>query len=182
MKESGLIRRLDNLGRIVIPKELRKVLSIKEGEPLEISLNEQGEIILNKTSVFKNINTYLQIVTETISQVLEIPTLVTDKEYIICSAGIGKSKFLNKKLSINFVNQIESKRSYISKKNLRTEMLKIIEDDENKYYWQLIMPIIVENVTAGSLIILSCNENINFPECGINVLEIVSKIISKQLE
>ena len=61
-------------------------------------------------------------------------------------------------------------------------MLKIIEDDENKYDWQLIMPIIVENVTAGSLIILSCNENINFPECGINVLEIVSKIISKQLE
>lgn len=181
MKESGLIRRLDNLGRIVIPKELRKVLSIKEGEPLEISLNENSEIVLNKTSVFKNLNTYLQIICETINEVLEIPTIVTDMENIICVSGVSKNKFLNKTLNKDLRKQIESQRSYISKIEFKTQMLEILEKDENKYNWQLIMPIVVENVTAGSIIIFCCN-NLPFPDCGLKILEILSKIISKQLE
>lgn len=182
MSDSGLIRRLDNLGRIVIPKEIRKNLSIKEGEPLQITLNKDGEIVLNKTSVFKNIVSYLQIVCETINEILDIPTMITDKESIICVSGIGKNKFLNKELSRQIKNQIESRKSYISKLELKTEMIKILSDDENNYFWQLIVPIVVENVTAGSLIILSLNQNIKFPDCSIKVLEISSKIISKMLE
>ena len=181
MKESGLIRRLDNLGRIVIPKELRKVLSIKEGEPLEISLNENSEIVLNKTSIFKNLNTYLQIICETVNEVLEIPTIVTDMENIICVSGISKNKFLNKNLNKNLIKQLESQKSYISKIEFKTQMLEIIENDENKYYWQLIMPIVVENITAGSIVIFCCKD-LPFPDCGLKILEIISKVISKQLE
>lgn len=181
MKESGLIRRLDNLGRIVIPKELRKVLSIKEGEPLEISLNENSEIVLNKTSVFKNLNTYLQIICETINEVLEISTIVTDMEKVICVSGISKNKCLNKDINKDLRKQIESKKSYISKNEFKTQMIQLFDKDENRYNWQLIMPIVVENIPAGSIIIFSCNDK-DFPECGLKILEIITKIISKQLE
>ena len=86
MKATGIVRRIDDLGRIVVPKEIRKVLRIREGDPLEIFTGKEGEIVLKKYSPMADLTEFSQRYVEAISQSLGLPVAITDRDTVIAVA------------------------------------------------------------------------------------------------
>ena len=93
MKATGVVRRIDDLGRVVIPKEIRKVLRIKEGDPLEIFTDKEGEVILKKYSPIGELSELASSYAETISKTTGHITCITDKDTVIAVSGGSKKIF-----------------------------------------------------------------------------------------
>ena len=117
MKATGVVRRIDDLGRVVIPKEIRKTLRIKEGDPLEIFTDREGQVILKKYSPIGELSEFAIGYAETLSKTTGHIACITDKDTIIAVSGGSKKEFLEQSLSPELEKVIENKEIYTSKAN-----------------------------------------------------------------
>ena len=92
MKATGIVRRIDDLGRIVVPKEIRRTLRIREGDPLEIFTNREGEIVLKKYSPVGELGEFATCYAQSLAQVVEALVCITDRDYVIAAAGSGRKE------------------------------------------------------------------------------------------
>ena len=99
MKATGIVRRIDDLGRVVIPKEIRRTLRIKEGTPLEIFTDREGEIILKKYSPIGELSTFAKEYAEVLSQTTGMVSCITDHDQVIAAAGQGGKEYVGKEIS-----------------------------------------------------------------------------------
>ena len=99
MKATGIVRRIDDLGRVVIPKEIRRTLRIKEGTPLEIYTDREGEIILKKYSPIGELSTFAKEYAEVLSQTTGMVSCITDHDQVIAAAGQGSKEYVGKEIS-----------------------------------------------------------------------------------
>ena len=106
MKATGIVRRIDDLGRIVIPKEIRRTLRIRESDPLEIFTDREGEIILKKYSPIGEMSTFAKQYAESLAQVSGQMTLIADRDQFIAAAG-GCKALLGKSISKALEEAIE---------------------------------------------------------------------------
>ncbi len=156
MKATGVVRRIDDLGRLVIPKEIRKVHHIKEGDPLEIFTDKEGEIILKKYSPIGELTEFANTYADTISKTTGHIACITDKDTVIAVSGGQKKEFLEKSLSKELEEVIENKEVFKSKEN--NEIAIPITQNEGReriYNSQVIYPIISDGDVIGSVILLS---------------------------
>ena len=115
MKATGVVRRIDDLGRIVIPKEIRRTLRIKEGDPLEIFTDKEGEVILKKYSPIGELSEFATGYAETLSRTTGHIACITDKDSVIAVSGGSKKEFLEQSLSPELEKVMENKEIYTSK-------------------------------------------------------------------
>ena len=115
MKATGVVRRIDDLGRIVIPKEIRKVLRIKEGDPIEIFTGREGEVILKKYSPIGELNEFASQYAETLAKTTGHIACITDKDTIIAVAGAPKKEYLEKSISSEIERLIEDRVTWTAK-------------------------------------------------------------------
>ena len=99
MKATGIVRRIDDLGRVVIPKEIRRTMRIREGDPLEIYTTKDGEVIFKKYSLLGGLEDFAAQFCDTLSRSTEFTAAVTDRDAIIAVAGVGKRELLGKTIS-----------------------------------------------------------------------------------
>ena len=99
MKATGIVRRIDDLGRVVIPKEIRRTLRIREGDPLEIFVDRDGEVILKKYSPISELGDFAKEYAEALFDSLGNPILICDRDTFITIAGGSKKDYLNKSIS-----------------------------------------------------------------------------------
>lgn len=109
MKATGVVRRIDELGRIVIPKELRKNLRIKEGENLEIYTIDDEKIVLKKFSSIKSIGDLADYIASAIQNVCKLNTIIYDSDSIIAFSGKGKKEYLDKKIGSTLTDLLSEK-------------------------------------------------------------------------
>ena len=118
LKATGVVRRIDDLGRIVIPKEIRRTLRIKEGDPLEIFTDKEGEVILKKYSPIGELSEFATGYAETLSKTTGHIACITDKDSVIAVSGGSKKEFLEQSLSTELEKLMENKEVYTSKRVL----------------------------------------------------------------
>ena len=174
MKATGVVRRIDDLGRVVIPKEIRRVHRIKEGDPLEIFTDKEGEIILKKYSPIGELTEFASSYAETISKTTGHITCITDKDTVIAVSGGSKKEFLEKSLSKELEEVLENKEVFKSKEN--NEIAIPITQNEGReriYNSQVIYPIISDGDVIGSVILLAKEPNKKMGEAE-DVAEAVS--------
>lgn len=172
MKTTGVVRRIDELGRIVIPKEIRKNLRIKNGDSLEIFLNDE-DIILKKYSPIETLENVLENYVDTFNQVIKHNIIVTDRDKVIAMAGSLKKKYLGKTISDFTDRSIERRDSFVERQK---KSANFVEDIEEFCYYSFSS--IVNNGDAiGSVIILSTEIPITDAEEKMAI--ILSKILSK---
>ena len=147
---TGIIRRIDELGRIVIPKEIRKTLRIKNGDNLEIVVDGES-IILRKYSQIENITDMATVYAESFFQVLKYNVIITDTDRIIAVAGNLKNKYLNMEISDSLTSMIERRDSFVERKNDSIEIITGIKE----YGYYAMATIINNGDSIGSVIILS---------------------------
>ena len=156
LKATGVVRRIDDLGRVVIPKEIRKTLRIKEGDPLEIFTDKEGEVILKKYSPIGELSEFATTYADTISKTTGHITCITDKDTVIAVSGGAKKDFLEKNLSKELEEVLENKEVFKSKEN--NEIAIPVTEEEGKeriYNSQVIYPIISDGDVIGSVILIA---------------------------
>ena len=175
MKATGVVRRIDELGRIVIPKEIRKNLRINEGENIEIYINEKENIVLKKHSLVKEIGDFAQKLTDSVYSLFKRDILITDTDYVVAATGDVKKEILNTTISDDLLNIIKNRVIVVSK----CGKLKI---NEQKVYdcSYVASPIICQGDSIGVVIIVLQNEEIN--EIDEKIAQMSSYFLSKYLE
>ena len=160
MKATGVVRRIDDLGRVVIPKEIRKTLRIKEGAPLEIFTDKEGEIVLKKYSPIGELTEFATGYAETLSKTTGHMVFITDKDTVIAVSGGSKKEYLEQNVSEELEQLMEDKEVYTSKDNSDIAM-PITRNGKNdkKLNSQVVYPIISNGDTIGTVILLSKNAN-----------------------
>lgn len=174
MKSTGIVRRIDDLGRIVIPKEIRKTLKIKENESLEVFINND-EIILKK---FSNMNEMEKIFNDYISVLKDITgnnVIITDRDKIVSCPDTKKDELLGKEISDYLDDMIEVRNPILSNDMRGINIINDIKIDNNYY----IIPMILNSDVIGLLIMLSNKE---ISESDKLSLEIVNKILINHME
>ena len=184
MKATGVVRRIDDLGRVVIPKEIRKTLRIKEGDPLEIFTDKEGEIILKKYSPIGELSEFATGYAETLSKTTGHIACITDKDTVIAVSGGSKKEFLEQSLSPELEKVIENKEIYTSKAN--NEIALPITQNENSKTWrynaQVIYPIISDGDVIGSVILLSKDQDAKMGDTELKVVQSAAGFLSSQME
>lgn len=147
---TGIVRRIDELGRIVIPKEIRKSLRIKNGDNLEI-LVEGDNVTLRKYSQIENATDIAQIYAESFYQVLKYNVIVTDTDKLVAVAGNLKKKYLNMEISETVERMIERRDSFVERKKKEIE----ISPGLSEFGYYTVSTIIKNGDSIGAVIILS---------------------------
>ena len=179
MKATGIVRRIDDLGRVVIPKEIRRTLRIREGDPLEIFTDREGEIILKKYSPIGELGTFAKEYAESLAQTVGHITCIVDKDQIIAVSG-GKKEFFEKHISPEMENCINKRTSLIAERN-DSNFIPVLEDDHGESYnHQLIVPIIAEGDAMGAIIFLSKDQKMG--EVEGKLAQTAAGFLGKQME
>ncbi len=181
MKATGVVRRIDDLGRIVIPKEIRKTLRIKEGSPLEIFTEKEGDIILRKYSPISELSNFSTEYVESLSKVTNLIAIVTDKDSVIAVAGSTKKDLLEQKISDDLERVIDKREKFIADEHkaiLITE--KGNKDKECKS--QVIIPIISDSEIIGSIILLAKENGSKFGKAEEQIAEVAANFLGNQME
>lgn len=153
MRATGIVRRIDNLGRIVIPIEIRRTLRIREGDPMEISTNRIGEVILKKYSPIGELETSAKEYTQALSQVIDHGILITDRDFIIASSGGVKKELIGNKISRQMENTILKRERIIAVKGDK-KFIKIADDELSEYNSQIVWPIHSDGNVIGAVVFL----------------------------
>ena len=183
MKATGVVRRIDDLGRVVIPKEIRKTLRIKEGEPLEIFTDREGQIILKKYSPIGELSEFAAGYAETLSKTTGHIACITDKDTIIAVSGGSKKDYLEQDISQEIEKIMEDKEVYTSKEN-SNKALPITKHDnlEKRHNPQIVYPIISNGDTIGSVILLGKEESSQMSETEKKVAQSAATFLGSQME
>ena len=183
MKATGVVRRIDDLGRVVIPKEIRKTLRIKEGDPLEIYTDRDGGIILKKYSPIGELTEFATGYAETLSKTTGHIAFITDKDTVIAVSGGPKKDYLEQGVSDELEQLMEDKEVYTSKDNSDIAMPITKNDNKDKKYnSQVVCPIISNGDTIGTVILLSKESNIKMNEVEKKVAQSAATFLVSQME
>ncbi len=183
MKATGVVRRIDDLGRVVIPKEIRKTLRIKEGDPLEIFTDREGQVILKKYSPIGELSEFATGYAETLAKTTGHIACITDKDTIIAVSGGSKKEFLEQDVSQELEKLMEEKEVYTSKENSDIAMpITKNEKNDKKYNSQIVYPIISNGDTIGTVILMSKDTNTKMNEVEKKVAQSAATFLASQME
>ncbi len=182
MKATGIVRRIDDLGRIVIPKEIRRTMRIREGDPLEIFTDREGEVILKKYSPINELGEFATEYSESLFESIGFDCIITDRDTTIAASGASKKDYLNKRISSDLEAIIETKKTYNSFKSHKVIRVSVEEVDVDEYASQVIVPIISQGDSIGAVILMSREKEGKIDKLEIKVTEIAANFLAKQME
>lgn len=180
MKATGIVRRIDDLGRVVIPKEIRRTMRIRESEPLEIFTGKEGEIILKKYSPISEMTEIAKHYVESLSQVCGRIVMVADRDQIIAVAGGGKS-FLGKQLTKELEDRMEKRDSFIAVREDRN-FINIIHEMPIDIVYEAAVPILSEGDMIGAVILLETDYKKKMNEGDLKLIQTAAGFLGKQME
>ncbi|ADG81069.1 transcriptional regulator, AbrB family [Thermincola ferriacetica] len=186
MKATGIVRRIDDLGRVVIPKEIRRTLRIREGDPLEIFVDREGEVILKKYSPIGELGDFAKEYADSLYEAIGHIACIADRDTIIAVAGASKKEFLNKHIGPAVEKVMEDRRAVLVNNPAADPTCKdcpIIEgEEEDRYSAHVIAPIIAEGDPIGAVILLSKEEGVEMGDLEMKLAETAAGFLAKQME
>ena len=181
MKATGIVRRIDDLGRIVIPKEIRRTMRIREGDPMEIFTSREGEILLKKYSPVGELGEFATTLAEAMAQSLGALVCVTDRDYVIAAAGNGKKDFEGKLLDEQLQKAIDERVYRVSGSD-KKEFIKIIQEEDKEYASQAIATILSHGESIGAVVVLCKEKGIGSDEVLLQVVKTAAGFLGRHME
>ncbi len=181
MKATGIVRRIDDLGRVVIPKEIRRTLRIREGDPLEIFTDREGEIILKKYSPIGELSAFAKEYAESIATTLGCTVCVADHDQIIAASGAGKKDLQDKFISRQ-LEHVLMERGQVFAVPGEKRYMQILDEQAEDYINQMIVPILCEGDVIGAVLILDKDAKRKFGETEQKMAHCAAGFLGKQME
>lgn len=184
MKATGIVRRIDDLGRVVVPKEIRRTLRIHEGDPLEIYVDKEGEIILKKYAPIEDLGNFAKEYADALNEATGHITCVADTDVIIAVAGAAKKEFVNKQIGPALEKAMEGRQPVLINDPGGTDNSAVLDTDENRseYSSEVIAPIMIEGESIGSVILLSKKEGVQMGDLEIRLSQTAADFLAKQMK
>ena len=183
MKATGIVRRIDDLGRVVIPKEIRRTMRIREGDPLEIYTDREGEVIFKKYSPIGELNSFAAQYADTLHKTCELCVVITDRDAVIAVSGVPKKEFADKSLSAE-LDSIINARGFYSYDG-KGKRIHVTDNQDSGYFVSAVMPIITEGDITGSVVsLIPDGETVSKvgSELESKLIQTAAGFLSKQLE
>ena len=182
MKATGIVRRIDDLGRVVIPKEIRRTMRIREGDPLEIYTDREGEVIFKKYSPIGELAAFAAQYAETLQKTCGMAVIITDRDAVIAAAGVSKKEYLERKISDELEDVIESRSLYTYRAG--GERYRVIEDSTT-HYVSCAMPILSGGDIIGAVCSVLHTEGGNAElstEIEVKLIQPAAGFLARQME
>ncbi len=151
MKAIGIVRRIDDLGRVVIPKEIRRTMRIREGDPLEIYTSGDGEVIFRKYSPIGELSGYAGRYADVLYRMAGLPVVVCDRDQVIAAAGVPKKEYLARRITPQLEKLEMSRRSYL-RDSAAAPRISPAEGVEQGAC--VVIPVIADGDVTGSVLLL----------------------------
>ena len=180
MKATGIVRRIDELGRVVIPKEIRRTLRIREGDPLEIFTERDGGIILRKYSPIGELTSYAKEFTDSLYKSLGTTSVICDKDAVIAASGSQKKDYMDNSVSPELENIMDKRRVYIYNGAEGSGIPIVSGENTTDVKGQVVAPIISQGQPVGAVAVISKKEEISAAE--IKVAETTAFFLGMQME
>ncbi len=180
MKATGIVRRIDDLGRIVIPKEIRRTLHIRESDPIEIFTDREGQIVLRKYSPIGEMSTFAKQYAESLAKASGHVAMITDRDQVIAVAGGGK-QLLGKEVTRTLEDKMQNREIVCAGKDERA-FVTVCEGMEEEFSQQAITPIICAGDVIGSVILLNAEPKNKMGEVEQKLLQSAAGFLGRQME
>ena len=181
MKATGIVRRIDDLGRIVIPKEIRRTLRIKEGDPLEIFTDREGEVILKKYSQVGELGKFAAEFAESLAQTSGHGVCITDRDQIVAAAGGMKKEYIGKTISDVLENMINERESILAGKTPERHV-ELTNGESKPDVPQLITPILCGGDAIVSVILSGKDRSVKMGETENALAKCAAGFMGRQME
>jgi AbrB family transcriptional regulator (stage V sporulation protein T) len=182
MKATGIVRRIDDLGRVVIPKEIRRSLRIREGDPLEIFVDRDGEIIFKKYSPFVGLENFAKEYTDSLFKATGHIACIADRDMFIAVSGAPKKEFLHQSFGDAVEQAMQERRTIkLDRPGKEMECRSCEESSDCKATAKVIAPIIADGDPIGAVILCAVEPNIKMGEIEIKLAETAAEFLGKQV-
>lgn len=175
---NGTIRRIDHLGRVVLPIEFRKTLRIREGDPLEITKNSEG-ISIKKYSPIDDAIKFAQSIVKNLHQITDKFCVVTDLDKAICVFPKTKA-IVGRNITKHLISLLEERKSVVNLSKKGDKAIPVLEGVDLEYKNQIIVPIVSGGDCYGALIVLDNEKNLNGFNNDIDLIKLGAKVLAEQ--
>ena len=181
MHETGMVRRIDELGRVVIPKEIRNTLRLKSGDPLEI-FTERDELMLKKYSPIASLEQFSEGTAKSLSDISGHLALICDTDGVLYASGNGKRNLYGKALSKKMEQILEGRKSYIANLAEGGDIVPICENTENDITAQIIVPIVSGGDCLGAVALISTEQGAKIESTIAKLAQLSATILATQFD
>ena len=181
MKATGIVRRIDDLGRVVIPKEIRRTLRLREGTPLEIFTDREGEIIFKKYSPMAELGTFAAQYADALAAGSGHMVCITDRDQVLAVSGGMKKEVRQKGISED-LSRLLSRRETLTASRGDARFIPILAEENPEYLSETIVPILCEGDVIGSVILAGREEKSRMGETEKKLAATASGFLGKQRE
>lgn len=179
MKATGIVRRIDDLGRVVIPKEIRRTMRIREGDPLEIFVDREGEVILKKYSPIAELSDFAQEYTTSLAESAGHVALITDRDAVVAAAGDTRKQWIGKIVNSAIEKSMASRRTMRFPNS--DESLQSADDVWDFSSW-VVAPIIAEGDPVGTVILGTHESGVQLGQIEEKLVETAAGFLARQME
>jgi len=179
MKATGIVRRIDDLGRVVIPKEIRRTLRIREGDPLEIFVDRDGEVILKKYSPIGELGDFAKEYAESLYESTNHITMISDRDTVIAVAGGSKKEYLDKQIGPYVETCMENRKATVETNAGQFELCKDLSESYSSF---VIAPIVAGGDPIGAVMLVSKDETVKMGQMELKMAETAAAFLAKQME
>ena len=179
MKATGIVRRIDDLGRVVIPKEIRRTMRIREGDPLEIFTNSDGEVVFKKYSPMGELGTFAAQYADVMSRALGQAVLICDRDRIIAAAGLPKKELLERPVSASLETLMEERHTHVAHPG-EAGHLSATTDPERPL--SVAVPIVTAGDVTGAVCLLLPESGAIPSEGDVKMVQVAAAFLGRQME
>lgn len=180
MRATGIVRRIDDLGRVVVPKEIRRILKIREGDPLEIYTDKEGEIILKKYSPIGELTEFAKEYADAIAGVSGYKVIITDRDQVIAVAGGVKKDYQGKNLTEKMEDVMSDRDIILSGAGKKS--VEIVDKYEYTDYGQVICPIVCDGDIIGAVVVIGKDVGMQIGDTESRLAAVAAAFLGKQME
>ena len=177
MKATGIVRRIDDLGRVVIPKEIRRTMRIREGDPLEIYTGMGGEVVFKKYSPIGELSEFAGQYAEAIAKSTKFPVVICDRDHCVAAAGISKKEVLERRITPSLEDIMEQRKTVNFNGHEGFEALEGVSRDV-----KVGVPIINAGDVSGAVVLISDETGSNVSESDIKIATVAADFLGRQME
>lgn len=177
MKETGMVRRIDELGRVVIPKEIRKTLRIKVGDPLEI-FTDRDELLLRKYSPVQSMGDFAATFAESVAEVTECVCAVFDTDVILCVAGGKYKEWIGKSISDEAERAIRERKSLSVNSSDGGTVISLLRGEGIDFTGEILVPVVSEGDLLGGIALLSSEREVTAQD--VRIVQVGANFLSRQ--
>ena len=178
MKATGVVRRIDDLGRIVIPKEIRRTMRIREGDPLEIFTDKDGGVVFKKYSLMGGLSDFAGQMSDTLAKLSGLTAVITDRDNILSVSGAPRRDLAERPISEELEKLMENRQLYVRQSG--EEQLTVCRDTE-KYHITVCAPILSGGDVLGAVLFVSEDDR-TVGETETKMIQTAAGFLSRHME